>query len=441
MVALMIFIFVAETDPLPPTFLFPEDIEDGEGVRIEAQGPESFHDLIPKDETRPNLRYAPVATEGTKQGVRIWYLRVDPDERNYADQRALCLGILKYGAWTLPSLAPDAPAWGGPNNVVMRRSPHKSTWAGFNVFQIVRRRGPYRMLYWDQPKEGDAGAMLASSVDGVAWTKDPRGTVFTEPNDAFTLLLKGTSYLLYQTALEPWPDKPYPGNLRDKQRVQSIRTSRDLVEWSPQRIFLRPDESDEPHTEFYLMKPFSYARGYAGLLTKYCADPTRSNRQSATCRTELIVSRDARDWARPYRETDLGFWTYADPFLADGKLQFAYFDDRAGAMKLAQYAPGALTAVVAGQQEGGFVTKPFTVPPADLAIHADARNGWIDVEILDSQKAALAGFGPCRVANAKGTELILEWEGFYSSQLPLTQCRLRFRMQNAKLYAVTTLGT
>ena len=42
----------------------------------------------------------------------------------------------------------------------MTRSPHKPTWGGFNVFQIVAgRRRAWQMLYWDQPgPTGEAGA-------------------------------------------------------------------------------------------------------------------------------------------------------------------------------------------------------------------------------------------------------------------------------------------
>ena len=86
--------------------------------------------------------------------------------RRVQGQRTLCLGVLRQGKWTLPNLREEAVAWGGPNNVVMRRSSKKPTWGGFNVFQIVRSGGVYQALYWDQPKQGPAGALLATSRDG-----------------------------------------------------------------------------------------------------------------------------------------------------------------------------------------------------------------------------------------------------------------------------------
>lgn len=438
MYTLIALLCTAAGQVLPLQFLFPEDLEDARGLRLEAQKPEDEVALIPQDNQRPSLWYLPVASEQTQDGARIWYQRIDKDETDYSDQRTLCVG--SYGrsnGWTIPALAPAPPAWGGPNNVVLRRSPYKPTWGGFNVFQIVHIRGPYRMLYWDQPKDGAAGAMLASSVDGLAWTKDVRGTVFTEHNDAFTLLAVNSGFLLYQTALADWPDKPHQDNLANKRRVQSIRESDDLVQWTPQQIVLQPDQNDEPRTEFYMMKAFPYGHGYGAVLLKYYADPSAPGRHSAIYKMELMVSRDARNWLRIFRETDLGFWTYAEPFTFQGKLCFPI--SKNGVMTLVRYHPEKLVAVAADAEEGEFVTRPFTIPASDLGIHADARNGYIDVEVLDAAKTPLT-FDSCRIAQVQGEKIPLTWDDFYSSELPLTECRLRFHIRNARLYAVTVLG-
>lgn len=422
---------------LPITFDRAENMLDAKGVVQGPLQPAKTTLLIPSDPEHPKLWYSPVAVHQAPGTTFVWYQRVNKDEKEYTDQRTLCLGAIRGDRWETPAVQTGPPAWGGVNNVVLRRSPYKPTWGGFNVFQIVFANGHFRMLYWDQPEKGDAGAMLAMSVSGVKWIKDPRGTVFTDLNDAFTILPKTDQFFLYQTALEPWPDKPHDDNLPNRRRIISLRTSSDLASWTPQTNIILPDELDLPTTEFYLMKAFPLNGRYMGLLMKYWADPDKPAEHSALTATELIVSSDALTWQRPYRQTDLGFWTYAEPYLENGMVRFVVGRD--GRMELLEFDPARLVGVSAtGDNEGSFITPPFTVPGADLALDADTRNGQIDVELLDSAKKPMGGFYPCRVSGVDGRRILLEWEGFGSSQLPAVEARLRFRIRNATLFAVTT---
>ena len=426
-------IIVCSTPAFSTPMLLPGHLVEAQGVHLEAQTPEPGMTLFGKDAESPSLWYAPVASRTLDDGVvQLWYQRVNKSAEDYFDQRTLCLGEIRNGQWTLPELSPEPPAWGGPNNVCMLRSPHTPTWGGFNVFQIVEVGGTLQMLYWDQPPEsGEAGAMRATSTDGRTWEKQLE-TVFTEHNDAYSLLHEKGEYILYQTALEPWPDKPYPDNLDKYKRVQSIRISEDLDTWTPQEIFLRPDDRDPPETEFYLMKVFRYGSGYAGLIMKYYGDPEKPKQHSAILKYELVVSEDTRTWERPYRDTDLGFWSYADPFVLDGKMHFAIWKD--GGMVTVAYPLDRLVAVVA-EEEGSFMTQPFERPETGgLALNADATNGWIEVELLDGSGNPVAGATPQRIEGVEGISISLDWP---DGVLP-DDCVLRIRMTNAKLYAIAS---
>lgn len=284
--------------------------------------------LIPADDAHPKMWTYPAAVEVQGEAVRVWYQRVDKEEKEYADQRVLCLGTLTTAGFAPEKMREGAPAWGGVDNVVLRRSPHKPTWGGFNVFQMTHEPKGYHLLYWDQPAQGEAGALLAESADGIAWTKDETHAVFTEHNDAYTLIRAGEGFRLYQTMLEDWPDKPYKDNLDKKRRVIALRSSPDLKTWSPQAVVLRPDAQDPPETEFYLMKTFPHAGGFAGLIMKYYGDPARPGEHSAILKNELVLSKDGEHWKRPWRDVDLGFWTYADPFPWQGKIAFVVGKDR-----------------------------------------------------------------------------------------------------------------
>ncbi|MBI2426034.1 MAG: hypothetical protein HYV27_24635 [Candidatus Hydrogenedentes bacterium] len=409
-------------------FLLPEDLVQPEGVRLEAQAPESGMQLIPKSPDLPSVWYAPVASRTLSGGViQLWYQRVNKGEALYGDQRTLCVGEIRAGQWILPALHPEPPAWGGENNVCLRRSPHTPTWGGFNVFQLAATGTQLEMLYWDQPGEsGEAGVMRAISQDGYRWEKIS-GAVFTEHNDAYSLARVGDRYAIYQTMLEPWPDKPYPDNLDKFKRVLCIRTSTDLRTWTGQEVLLRPDGEDAPETEFYLMKVFPYGRGYAGLIMKYYGDPRKPNLHSALLKYELAVSADGRAWQRPYRDADLGFWSYADPFGMDGKTHFAIWKD--GAMETVAYAQDRLVAATA-DAEGSFATAPFVYPLTGLTLNADASKGWIALQLCDAAGTPLAGSDTLRVEGVNAVAHPLRWT---LDRLP-GECLLRVRLQHAKVF-------
>jgi hypothetical protein len=422
----------------PLVFLDPADIEQAKSVEILPQMPESTTTLIAADPERPSLWYAPAATYPVDTTAYIWYQRVDKDMDDYSDQRTLCLGMLHEGRWTVASLREEPAPWGGPNNIVMRRSPHTPTWGGFNVFQILPHNGEYHMVYWDQPAEGDAGAMHAVSPDGIRWTKEPPDALFTEHNDAFTIIKAGDEFLMYQTLLEEWPDKPFADNLPGRRRVQALRTSKDLIHWSNQEVLLRPDEQDKARTEFYYMRPFQYSGRYAALLMKYYADPMKPEKHSALTEIELIFSSDGRKWHRPFRETNLGFWTMAEPFLDENRL-LCFPTGEGGAMVLHRYTHMRLTGVAA-KEEGSFVTPVIDLSEVNLVMDADARGGSIEVELLTADGDPASGFWPTRYEGAFEEGIVLQWENFTSSTLPMTQCRLRITLENATLYAIRNFG-
>jgi hypothetical protein len=439
MVALMVAAqAVLLTGVAPPlVFLEPGDIEQAQGVELLPRLPETKETLIAADPERPALWYAPVASRTADKAAFIWYQRVEKERANYSDQRTLCLGMLENGQWVIPSIHKGPAPWSGPNNIVMRRSPHTPTWGGFNVFQILAYEGQYHMVYWDQPEEGEAGAMHAVSPDGIHWDKSP-GTLFTEHNDAFTIVRAGDEFLMYQTKLIDWPDKPFTDNLPGKRRVQCLRVSKDLVEWSDQQVILVPDEDDKARTEFYYMRPFHYFGRYAALLMKYYADPLKPEKHSALTETEFVVSDDGRKWRRPFRRTNLGFWTMSEPFVYDNRhLCFPAGDG--GAMVLQKYVHMRLTAVSA-KEEGSFVTPVIDLTGTNLVIDADARGGAVEVELLTVDGEPASGFYPTIYEDLLDESIVLAWENFETTELPMTECRLRFTLRNATLYSIRNFG-
>ena len=425
--------------PLPYAFLDPGEIADAQGIEFHAQLPQETETLIEPDAGQPSLWYSPGGAAEMDQGIMVWYQRVNKQEIEYSDQRTLCVLLFDGGKWSLPDIGETSPAWGGPDNVVLRRSPHTPTWGGFNVFQITPHGDGFVALYWDQPETGDAGAMLAYSEDGLHWEKDPRGTVFTEHNDAYSLLAKGDGFYLYQTKLIEWPEKPVEDNLPGKRRVQSLRKSADLTQWTGQEVMLVPDADDPEGLEFYLLTVFPHGGRYLGVLLKYMGDPGNPGRHSGIMPSELIVSDDAVHWQRPFRDTDLGFWSYVKPFPYRGLLAIPAHKD--GGLVLQLYHPNRFTAAVAGETPGEFVTPLLAMTDERLALDADARDGWIEASLLDKDGKPVEGAQAVRIEGVEGHSLPLDWGNIGMPPGNLVECRLRLRVMNAKVYAIAAAGT
>ena len=178
------------------------------------------------------------------------------------------------------------------------------------------------------------------------------------------------------------------------------------------------------------MKAFRYGQGYAALLMKYYADPAKPKEHSGILSNELLVSDDAHTWRRPYRDTDLGFWSYAEPFDYEGMLTFAAHDNRN--FTLFQYAPEGLTRVVA-ETQGSFVTPAFDMPEAGIALNADASQGAIEVRLLDADKKPLDGAEPVRIESQAGVALALPWDAQVHAGQPR---RLHITLDRAAIFSI-----
>jgi hypothetical protein len=67
-----------------------------------------------------------------------------------------------------------------------------------------------------------------------------------------------------------------------------------------------------------------------------------------------------------------------------------------------------------------------------LSLDADALNGWIEAELLTASGEAVKGAPPIRIEGKEGTRFPL---GFAGVQEMPKQCRIRFKMQNARVFA------
>lgn len=93
----------------------------------------------------------------------------------------------------------------------------------------------------------------------------------------------------------------------------------------------------------------------------------------------------------------------------------------------------------AKDKPGTVVTKPFKLEGDKLEVNVDAKAGWVQVELLDENGKVIRGFSGKTAKRHKGVDelrLMPQWKsGGDLSQLKGKTVKLRFTLQNAKLYS------
>lgn len=93
----------------------------------------------------------------------------------------------------------------------------------------------------------------------------------------------------------------------------------------------------------------------------------------------------------------------------------------------------------AGNKVGTITTKLFMLKGDKLEVNVDAKSGWLQIELLDETGKEIPGFSGGSAMQYKGIDelrLLPEWKnGGDLSSLKGKIVKLRFTLQNAKLYA------
>jgi len=128
----------------------------------------------------------------------------------------------------------------------------------------------------------------------------------------------------------------------------------------------------------------------------------------------------------------------AEPF-EDHNRNLCFPAHEGGGMVLYKYLHMRLSGVTA-KEEGSLVTPVIELTEGDLVMDADARNGSIEVELLNEDGSAASGFYPTTYENVFEESIVLSWENFEAADVPMTNCRLRITLNNATLYSIRYFG-
>lgn len=410
-------------------FCMDSDFVEMSGASLVAQMPDVdqvLYDKGPGDSVWQTPMQARV-----ENGVpQIWYLRFDYDSEvvDRTVKSTLCLNEIVNGNWTPKEISQSDPPWGGSdtNNVVMRPSSYTPSWGNFGPLQIVEdASGGLMNLYWDKPNVNDqSGVMRATgNHSGLSFDK-VAGTVITQVSDSFTVSRVGNEWRMYQQVLQPWAGKVNPDSIDQGQstwrkRVIALRTSNDTSSWTNVDVdnpMLEPDSidiADDDQTQFYNLKTFPYGDKIGGILWKYYADPNLPYQHGDTYRYEMLFSENGVNWERQFRDTDIGFSSYADPIEWNGRLDFAT-QGRPGTTEVGDTMLKGWRSdrMVAVEGAGGEVrTSTFYFPSNGIDINVDtsAFGASIDVTVCDTYGTPIVGWTPFHIQNNNQTWEQLPW--------------------------------
>ncbi len=354
-----------------------------------------------------------------------------------------------------------------PNNFLdLTYSPARDEYLAFE-----RVGGPHR---WQvhQSKDG-----LHFTKLGVAYQDfDGIKLVWDEANNQYVAF-----QLSYQPLAEP---RRYADNLQTLatklgnrgRRIFTRRTSPDGLNWTPNNntnqaepttwtdpryYAIVPDAGDPPDLECYWLDVFPYGDRYLGMVMWYAAAPPAfldrfpydpyPSKHGPHVRTEWIVSSDLKTWERPFREVkaaeDVRLYFMHAPLVLHDRMLFLVSNQNYDYPLEGGAKPGQNNEIYSlpidrvisanGAGRASFTTKPFVMPK--VALHLNAE-GALAVEALDADGRVVRGFEKAKnvLSNLDELHHKLKWNGAETAALAGQTVRLRFHLQNARVYSLHT---
>ena len=185
----------------------------------------------------------------------------------------------------------------------------------------------------DPPLNGHPFHAFSGKADGSGWRKLDDSEYIYKGRDAVNIRWNMAlgKFVNYQGSLQPY-EKSFPDNIPEARRVLHIRTSPDMVQWTPGESFggggpylpdyqlIVPDSTDNPDTEFYHFSVMDLGEFWAGTMVLYASQPDilpdyEPFPHGPFLGYEWWISPDGLNWQRPFRERSA---------LEDMQLHFPY---------------------------------------------------------------------------------------------------------------------
>lgn len=317
----------------------------------------------------------------------------------------------------------------------------------------VRERDPVRRFkygYWD-----DGGLQIATSPDGLAWTRMAGGPVIRHDHDINSIhwdpiRKRYTALVSSYTTGPTWAGQ---------RRIPMQSVSDDLVHWREPWRIITPDDEDPGETQFYCMSGLLARGGLLIGLVKVLRDDLKVENAPpggyGLGYTTLAWSRDGERWTRdrtPFmdRNARVGAWdhamTWGDCQLLVGDRAYIYYGGYARGHKVERFTERQIglarmprdryVARQAGEAAGTLRTPPLLPSGASLTVNA-AVDGELTACLLDAAGKPLPGYShaECVPVRGDGVAQPLRWRRH--TRLPAGKpMRLELRLRRGKLWAL-----
>ena len=400
----------------------------------------------------------PVLRDPESGQLRMWY-RTNQGQFPLADGRQakealLCATSADGLEWRKPEL--DLYAWQGStaNNIIGAEMQVHSLFLEADEPDPQRR---YKALMITRVPRGKAKGTfhLATSPDGLHWTKEPEPLAYMSRHQAAgyrgqQIGLGDTNSLLFdaQLARYVWHTKAFIGG----KRARAMLESDDLRHWSQPRVVLCADGDDAPDTQLYDMHPLPYQGMWIAPLRVY------NWKDFKRVEIQLAHSRDGRHYGRTAERQvflplgaedawDADYNICANPFFVDrGDELWIYYtgsrnpargyDEWQHRIGLAVLPRDRFVSLDALENAGGLVTRPLTTAGQRLHLNAAARGGRIRVAVLDEDGEVLPGLGleQCAPIEEDSLHLTVGWKDG-KSWGDRQRLRLQFELVRASLFS------
>ncbi len=393
-------------------------------------------------EARSVALYGTVLYDQEDQIFKMWYRAID-------DTVYACYATSRDGIrWTKPTLNVKSHKGSKANNIVLGGLAPKFYLDGFAVIKDHRDSDPnrrYKMLTYN----GNRRFACMVSPDGIRW-QGPTNAKKHDTGDVVSMY--------YDTQLSL-----YVGLLKrravvdgTKRRARLLSFSDDFTEWSQPEWALVPDGEDPADTHFYSHVAFMYE----GLRVGYV---TVLDKATELIDSRLCYSRDGKQWRR-YRERkpllptgregdfdsgmllagasglierDGRIWIYYSGYNTDHEGNLRGKGPAAGHIGLAHLRQDGFVSAEGGPQGGSVLTKPLVCSGSSLRINAQAKEGEIRAEMLDTKGRPIAGrdLSASEAFGGDALDVQLRWKGGSDRSCVGMPLRIRFHLKNAKLYS------
>ena len=379
---------------------------------------------------------------------KMWYLGMSPTStKEYYDWYFLMYATSKDGfEWEKPKLGLVKDDDGNDTNMIINGK--------FTTVYKDPEADPSRRYKMGGSRKTDdvQYPTLYYSPDGFHWTLDPGPFSETRGDENFGFIHDPETKKFIGMCRNIYP-KPMLVH-RIERRIYRMQ-SNDLLHWSMSEPIIQKDELDPPDTDFYGLGCEFYESLYVGFVSVH--HTARDDFQ-----TWLAYSRDSFNWHRlrsrpflplgPEGSWEWGMVGAGPPHRVGDELRF-YYSGRDGLHD----QQGKNTGIgIATLRLDGFVsmdtfenkhrtknyppmlmTKPLFSPGNRLVVNVDARDGFIDAELLDVDGYPIEGYSSEDCDTFKGDSLAhtFTWKGNpdIGGRLP---ARVRFTLNNTKLYAL-----